>query len=68
MAPEIKWPKIDKKLAEADSFAYLNFVLQFCPSVGTAEVEKPLRGRFPKIGIEAGKMFPLDKLTGEQKA
>jgi hypothetical protein len=67
-APEIKWPKIDKKLGEADPFAYLNFVLQFCPPTGSAEVEKPLRAKFAKIGIEAGKPFPVDKLTPEQKA
>jgi hypothetical protein len=66
-APAIQWPKIDKKLAQTDPFAYLNFVLQFCPPVGPAEVEKPLRARFAKIGIEAGKPFPLDKLTPEQK-
>ncbi len=67
-APEIKWPKIDKKLAETDPFAYLSFVLQFCPPTGPADVEKPLRARFAKIGIEGGKPFPLDKLTAEQKA
>src|SRR4029077_2096544 len=66
-APEIKWPKIDKKSAESDPFAYLNFVIQFCPPVGPAEVEKPLRARFAKIGIEAGKPFSLDNLTAEQK-
>jgi hypothetical protein len=66
-APEIKWPKIDKKLAEADPFAYLNFALQFCPPTGSAEVERPLRAKFVKIGIEAGKPFPLAKLTEEQK-
>ncbi len=66
-APEIKWPEIDKKLAETDPFAYLNFVLQFCPPVGPAEVDNPLRARFARIGIEAGKPFPLAKLTPEQK-
>jgi hypothetical protein len=67
-APEIKWPKIDKKTMESDPFAYLNFVLQFCPATGPAEVEKPIRERFAKIGIEAGKPFTLDKLTADQKA
>jgi hypothetical protein len=67
-APEIKWPKIDKKSAATDPFAYLNFVLQFCPPLGPADVEKPLRARFAKIGIEAGKPFSLDKLTAEPKA
>jgi hypothetical protein len=67
-AAEIKWPKIDKKLADSDPFTYLNFLLQFCPAVGAAEVEKPLRAKFAKIGIEAGKPFPLDKLPPDQKA
>ncbi len=67
-APQIEWPKIDKKLAETDPFAYLSFVLQFCPPTGPADVEKPLRDRFAKIGIEAGKPFKLDKLTADQKA
>ena len=58
--PEITWPKIDKKLAETDPFAYLNFVLQFCPPVGPAEVEKPLRAKFAKIGIKAGKPFKVE--------
>jgi hypothetical protein len=67
-APEIKWPKIDKKSAETDPFAYLNFVLSFCPPVGPAEVEKPMRARFAKLGVEASKPFALDKLNAEQKA
>src|SRR4029077_17720288 len=66
-APEINWPKIDKKLAETDPFAYLNFVLQFCPPVGPAEVEKSLRAKFAKIGIEAGKPFPARRLSPDQK-
>jgi hypothetical protein len=68
VAPQIKWPKIDKQLAASDSFAYLNFVLQFCPTVGPAEVEKRLRAKFAKIGIEAGKPFQPRKLTPEQTA
>ena len=66
-APEIAWPKIDKQMAAADPFAYLSFVLQFCPPTGPAAVDKPLRARFATIGIEAGKPFPGDKLTAEQK-
>lgn len=66
-ASEIKWPKIDKKLAEADPFGYLNFLLQFAPPTGPAAVEKPLRARFAKIGIEAGKPFPINTLTAEQR-
>jgi hypothetical protein len=67
-AAEVNWPKIDKKLAESDPFIYLNFLLSFYPPVGPAEVEKPLRVRLARIGIEAGKPFSLDKLTVEQKA
>ncbi|MGH7118587.1 MAG: DUF1254 domain-containing protein [Acetobacteraceae bacterium] len=66
--PEINWPKIDKQMAEKDPFGYLNFVLQFCPPTGTAAVEVPLRARFAKLGVEAGKPFPVGKLTPEQKA
>src|SRR4029450_10922641 len=47
-APEIAWPKTDKKLAASDPFTYLNFVLQFCPATGAAEVEAALRPRFHK--------------------
>jgi hypothetical protein len=67
-APEVKWPKIDKKSAETDPFAYLSFLLQFCPAVGPADVERSLRSRFARIGIEAGKPFSMDKLTTDQKA
>ena len=31
-------------------------------------MEAPLRARFAKIGVEAGKPFPASKLTAEQKA
>jgi hypothetical protein len=66
-APAIEWPKIDKKLADSDPFAYLNFILQFCPPTGPAAVEVPLRARFAKIGVEAGKSFAADKLSPEEK-
>jgi hypothetical protein len=66
-APEIEWPKIDKKMADSDPFAYLNFVLQFCPPTGPAEVEIPMRAEFAKIGVEGGKPFPVDSLTPDQK-
>ncbi len=67
-APKVNWPKFDKETAATDPFAYLNFVLQFCPLTGPAAVEKPLRAQFAEIGIEAGRPFPLDKLTAQQKA
>ncbi len=67
-APAIAWPKFDKMSAQTDPFAYLSFLLQFCPLSGPAEAEKALRARFARIGIEAGKPFALDKLTAELKA
>ena len=67
-APAISWPKFDKKLAKTDPFAYLNFILQFCPPTGPAEVEVPMRARFAKIGVAAGKPFPAGKLTTLRKA
>ncbi len=66
-APEIDWPKIDKQMADSDPFAYLNFLLQFCPATGPAAVEVPMRARFAKIGVDAGKPFDPGKLTPEQK-
>jgi hypothetical protein len=66
-APEIAWPKIDKAMANANPFAYLNFVLGLSPPIGPAAVELPLRARFAKIGIEAGKPFDVAELTPEQK-
>jgi hypothetical protein len=66
--PAMSWPKIDKELGAKDPFAYLNLVLAFCPPTGPAAVEAPMRARFAKIGVEAGKPFPIDKLTPEQKA
>jgi len=67
-APEVRWPKVDKKLADADPFGYLAFVLAFCPPVGPAAPEEAMRTSFARIGIEAGKPFPLDKFTPAQKA
>jgi hypothetical protein len=66
-AAEIAWPKIDKQRADSDPFAYLNFILQFCPATGPADVEAPLRARIAKIGVEADKPFAVDKLSPEEK-
>ena len=67
-APPVAWPKIDKEMADANPFAYLNFVFTLCPPVGPSAVEVPMRGRFAKIGIEAGKPFKPEDLPAEQKA
>ena len=67
-APAIEWPKVDKQMADADPFAYLNFVLSLAPPFGAAAVEIPMRERFAKIGIEAGKPFDVGSLSAEEKA
>ncbi|GLS23780.1 hypothetical protein GCM10007874_68010 [Labrys miyagiensis] len=67
-APPMDWPKIDKDTAKADPFAYLNFVLGLAPPVGPASVEIPMRDRFAKIGIEAGKPFDATVLSPSQKS
>lgn len=65
-SPAISWPKIDKELAATNPFNYLSFVLQFCPPVGPASVEQPMRARFAKLGIQPGKPFDATKLSSEQ--
>lgn len=66
-APKIEWPTINKELARANPLHYLNFLLQFCPPVGAAEVEKPMRERFARIGIEPGKPFSFDQLPPQRQ-
>ncbi len=71
-APAIDWPAFKPEAFSTDFPHYLDFLLQFCPTVGTAEVEKPLRERFTKIGIGIGigqsKNAPPKEFTPEQKA
>jgi hypothetical protein len=64
-APQIDFPKIDKNLAKSNPFGYLNFVLQFCPTVLE---EASLRARFAEIGIAPGKPFAADQLSDAQRA
>lgn len=65
---EVAWPKIDKQQAEKDPLAYLSFLLAFAPPIGPAAVEKPMRARFARLGIEAGKPFAIDQLPEDQKS
>ena len=67
-APAIDWPKIDAATEKKDVLSYLPFLLQFAPPTGAAAVEVPLRQKFARIGIEAGKPFPTVKLTDADKA
>ncbi|PYF03895.1 hypothetical protein BJ122_105153 [Rhodopseudomonas faecalis] len=63
----VKWPKIDKELGAKDPFGYLNFLLTYAPATGPAAVEAPMRARFARIGIRAGKPFDVAKLTADQR-
>ncbi|HMP03886.1 MAG TPA: DUF1254 domain-containing protein [Gemmatales bacterium] len=67
-APDVQWPRIDKQLAASDPFAYLSFLLQFCPAEGPAAVERPLRARFAALGIEPGQPIRPDRLRSDQQA
>ena len=67
-APAIDWPKFTKEVFSTRWVEYLDFLLQFCPPVGTAAVEKPLRERFAKIGIGDGKTAGGQEPSPEVKA
>ena len=53
-APAIDWPEASRDAFSTRFAEYLDFLLEFCPAVGTAEVEKPLRARIARLGIGAG--------------
>jgi len=67
-APAVDWMKFDKETAQKDPLGYLAFILQFAPAIGEAEVEKPLREKFARIGLEAGKPFPSIELSSDVQA
>lgn len=67
-APDIAFPKplsADEQKKSLEFFNELNFLLQFCP---TDSSETALMQRFAKIGVGAGKTFPVATLTPELKA
>jgi hypothetical protein len=54
------FPKFTDAAFKKDAFAYLNFLLQFCPA---APEETELRARFAEIGVGPGKPFDFEKLS-----
>jgi hypothetical protein len=58
------FPKFTDTAFKTDAFAYLNFLLQFCPAVPE---ETELRARFVQIGLAPGKPFDFEKLSIEDK-
>jgi hypothetical protein len=68
-APAIDFPKfVSDDPFKTEFPAYLDFLLQFCPPVGPAAVEEPLRAKFASIGIGPGKKFDFKELSLEHKA
>ncbi len=67
-APAVDWPKFEQDAFTTRFAEYLDFLLQFCPPVGSAAVEKPLREKFARIGIGAGKKAPHKDLPPALKA
>ena len=67
-APAIDWPPFTQEAFSARFAEHLDFLLQFCPPVGTAAVEKPLRERFAKIGIDADPSAQGQEISAELKA
>ena len=67
--PAINWPAANSKAIFTTEFpAMLDFLLQFLPPIGPAEVEKPLREKFASIGIGPGKKFEFKDLSAEHMA
>ncbi len=66
-APAVSFPPYDAEKANGlEFFSYLNFLLQFAPTVPS---ETALRERFASIGIEPGKAFnPAALSAGERDA
>jgi hypothetical protein len=62
--PLPEFPKFTDTAFKKDAFAYLNFLLQFCPAVPE---ETELRARFAEIGVGAGKPFDFEKLSVADK-
>ena len=62
--PEPKFPKFEEKAFKTDFIAYLNFLLEFCPTVPE---EKELRAKFAEIDVGAGRRFDFDKLSLEHR-
>jgi hypothetical protein len=62
--PEPAFPKFTDAAFKQDFPAFLNFLLQFCPTVAAEQV---LRARFAEIGIAPGKPFDLEAAPLEEK-
>ena len=64
-APPVAWPAFTEEAFKTDAFAFLNFVMQFAPTVSA---EDSLRARFARIGIGAGKPYSFAALSKADQA
>jgi len=62
--PDPDFPKFSENAFKTDFIAYLNFLLQFCPTVPE---EAALRERFAAIGIGSGKGYDFKSLPLEDR-
>ena len=67
-SPAIDWPNFEPEAFTTRFAYYLSFLLQFCPPVGTAAVEQPLREKFAGIGIGTGTKAQNKESSPEAKA
>jgi hypothetical protein len=63
-APQITFPEFTGDAFKTDAFSFLNFLLQFCPTVPQ---EAALRASFARIGIVPGKPFDFASLPAEER-
>jgi hypothetical protein len=62
--PEPDFPAWNEAALKTDTFRFLNFLFQFCPSVPQ---DAAIRAWFAKIGIGPGKPFDVTALPAERK-
>jgi hypothetical protein len=67
-AATIDWPKFEPEAFTTRFAEYLDFLLQFCPPIETAAVERPLREKFALLGIGPDKTMHYRDLSPEVKA
>ncbi len=63
-AADIPFPKIDRELAKANFFAYLDFVLRFTP---VRDEDKDLRQRMASIGLGSGNFDQFKAIAAQYR-
>jgi len=63
-APAPKWPAFKEDAFKTEAFSYLDFLLQFCPTVPQ---ETTVRQRFAEIDVAPERRFDFERLPLEDK-